>query len=88
MLKKEVKIGGFYAIRHHTDSATRLSVIRIDSESQYGGWNATKLSTGRSIRIKSAAKLRYEVVRSPEDYRAIYRGKWMTVAKARELGIL
>jgi hypothetical protein len=65
MLKKQVKIGGHYAIRHHTDSATRLTVIRIDSESRYGGYNATKLKTGRTIRIKSAAKLRHEVALNP-----------------------
>lgn len=60
MKKSEVKIGEHYAIRHH--GAHNLSVIRIDSESLYGGWNATKLSTGRTIRIKSAAKLRYKVL--------------------------
>jgi hypothetical protein len=81
MLKKEVKIGGHYAIRHHTDSVYSLSVIRIDSESIYGGWNATKLTTNRSIRIKSAAKLRHEVVRNP----AGDKPKWVTVEKAKEL---
>jgi hypothetical protein len=65
VLKREVKIGAHYAIRHHTDPAHRLSVIRIDSESRYGGYNATKLKTGRTIRIKSAAKLRYEVELAP-----------------------
>jgi hypothetical protein len=63
MLKKEVKIGAHYAIRHHGDR--KLSVIRIDSVSQYGGYNATKLSTKRAIRIKSAAKLRFEVEYNP-----------------------
>jgi hypothetical protein len=67
MLKNQVKIGGHYAIRHHGDS--KLSVICIDSVSQYGGYNATKLKTGRAIRIKSAAKLRFEVKRNAE-------GRW------------
>jgi hypothetical protein len=70
MLKKQVRLGAHYAIRHHGDS--RLSVIRLDSESIYGGYNATKLKTSRSIRIKSAAKLRFEVERNSE-------GKWMEV---------
>lgn len=75
MLKKQVKVGAHYAIAH--TSYNRLSVIRIDSESQYGGWNATKLSTGRTIRIKSAAKLRCEVALNPNP--ADGRGKWVKV---------
>jgi hypothetical protein len=83
MLKKEIRIGGHYAIRHHTDSPYKLSVIRIDSPSPYGGWNATKLTTGRTIRIKSAAKLRYEVVLNPE---APQNGpKWITREKLAKL---
>ena len=70
MLKRQVVIGNHYAIRHHGDS--KLSVIRIDSESRYGGYNATKLKTGRTIRIKSAAKLRFEVTRNVE-------GRWSPV---------
>jgi hypothetical protein len=65
MLKREVELGSHYAIRHHGDSAYKLSIVRIDSESRYGGWNATKLTTGRTIRIKSAAKLRCEVKLNP-----------------------
>lgn len=64
MLKKEIKINSHYAIRHSGER--NLSVIRIDSESIYGGYNATKLKTGRTIRIKSAAKLRYEVELNPD----------------------
>jgi hypothetical protein len=64
MLKKDVKIGAHYAI-HHEASSRRLSIIRIDSESRYGGYNALKLKTGRMIRVKSAAKLRFEVVLNP-----------------------
>jgi len=65
MLKKEVRVGAHYAIRHHGDR--NLSVVRIDSESRFGGYNATKLKTNRSIRIKSAAKLRFEVERNPDN---------------------
>ena len=64
--KKDVKIGHYYAIRHHDDPVHRLTVIRIDGESLYGGWNATKLKTGRQIRIKAATKLRGEVTQNPE----------------------
>jgi hypothetical protein len=66
VLKKEVRIGAHYCIRHHDGN---FYVIRLDSESIYGGYNATKLKTQRAIRIKSAAKLRFEVERNSE-------GKW------------
>lgn len=72
MLKKEIKLGSHYAIRHHGES--NLSVIRLDSESRYGGYNATKLKTNRSIRIKSAAKLRFEVEKNPDT------GRWRPVS--------
>jgi len=78
MLKSQVEIGSHYMIAH--TSYNRLSVVRIDSVSQYGGWNATKLSTGRTIRIKSAAKLRAEVKLNPDwvaDNTA--RPKWLPV---------
>jgi len=80
MLKREVRVGSYYAIRHHTDPAYRLSVIQIDSESIYGGYNATKLTTNRRIRIKSAAKLRYEVERNPEYPTNPDAKKWRKVA--------
>ena len=71
MLKKDVRLGAHYAIRHHGES--KLSVIRLDSESTYGGYNATKMKTQRTIRIKSAAKLRFEVAQDLET------GKWKEV---------
>jgi hypothetical protein len=59
MLKKNVVIGGYYAIAH--TSYDRLSVVELLSPNKYGGYNARKLSTGNMIRVKSAAKLRYQV---------------------------
>jgi hypothetical protein len=63
MLKRQVKIGSYYAIAH--TSYNKLSVVQITGENRYGGYDAVKLSTGRTIRIKSAAKLRYEVQPNP-----------------------
>jgi hypothetical protein len=56
VLKKEVKIGSVYTIRH----SGKITHVRLLNENRFGGWNATNLSTGRIIRIKSAAKLRQE----------------------------
>lgn len=78
MLKREVKIGAHYVIAH--TSYNRLSVVRIDSPNKYGGYNATKLSTGRSIRIKSAAKLRREVVINPEYTAGKSPRKWIAAS--------
>lgn len=72
MLKSQVRIGAHYAIRHHGDS--KLSVVQIHSVSGYGGYNALKLKTQRMIRIKSAAKLRFEVERNPDT------GRWRPVS--------
>lgn len=57
MLKKQIKIGATYSAK----VSNKICAVRIDSESRYGGWNATNLDTGRVIRIKSAAKLRNEL---------------------------
>ena len=56
MKKNEVKIGSRYMAK----VSDKVTVVRIDSESQYGGWNATNLMTGREIRIRSAQRLRRE----------------------------
>ncbi len=57
MLKKDVKLGHHYTAK----ISGKIVTIRLDSISNYGGWNATNLSTNRTVRIKSAAKLRKEV---------------------------
>lgn len=54
MRKNEVKIGGRYTAK----IAGNLTVVRITGVSQYGGWQAVNERTGRSVRIKGAAKLR------------------------------
>jgi hypothetical protein len=75
MLKRDVKIGAHYAMRHHNER--NLTVVRIESESIYGGYNARKLKTGRTIRVKSAAKLRYEVKINPNYGKVACVVKWV-----------
>jgi hypothetical protein len=75
--KKDVKLGHYYAIKHTGSKPGRLSVIRIDGESILGGWNATRLSSGRTIRIKAATKLRSEVVLNPEWVAGTTVPKWL-----------
>ena len=59
MKKAEVQIGQVYTAK----VSGNLAPVRIDSESRFGGWNATNTATGRQIRVKSAAKLRGLVVK-------------------------
>lgn len=56
MKKAEVQIGGVYVAK----VSGHLTTVRIDRESPYGGWDATNVATGRSIRVRSAARLRKE----------------------------
>lgn len=78
--KKDVKIGGYYVIKHTSSTPGRLSVIRIEGESQYGGWNATNLKTGRLIRIRSNNKLRAEVKLNPAWAEGTTVPKWIKAA--------
>lgn len=57
MRKSEVEIGATYTAK----ISENLTEVRIHSICAYGGWYATNLRTGRSVRIKSAAKLRERI---------------------------
>lgn len=57
MLKRDVKIGGFYAAK----VSGVVCPVHIVDESRYGGWDAFNVKTQRSVRIKSAQRLRYEI---------------------------
>jgi hypothetical protein len=58
MKKNEVKVGGVYAAK----VSDKLTNVRIDGENPHGGWNATNVNTGKAVRIKSAQRLRFEVL--------------------------
>jgi hypothetical protein len=57
MKKSEVKVGACYTAK----VAQRLTIVRIDRESIYGGWDATNVKSGRAVRIRSAQRLRHFV---------------------------
>jgi len=56
MKKNEIKTGTHYAAK----VSGRMATIRIDAESPHGGWEATNITTGKKVRIKSAQRLRHE----------------------------
>ena len=53
MLKSEVRIGGLY---HAKVSGDRV-IVKVLSEHPIKGWYAENLKTGRSIHVKTAARL-------------------------------
>ena len=54
MTKNEVIIGETYVVK----VSGQLQPVKIDNVSPYGGWNGTNTRTNRTIRIRTAAKLR------------------------------
>jgi len=57
MKKDEVTVGGHYAVK----ISGKISTVRIIAEDRHGGWSGINVSTNKSVRVKSAAKLREEV---------------------------
>lgn len=56
MRKAQVRLGG----RYEAKISGKIVVVRLTNENPHGGWNAINESTGRTVRIKTAAKLRCE----------------------------
>ena len=56
MKQKEIQLGRCYVAK----VSGNLTRVRIDSESIYGRWNGINLETGKKVRIKSPARLRFE----------------------------
>ena len=61
MKKNQIIIGGLYAAK----VSGKVVPIRITGESPYGGWDAVNTQTKRTVRIRSAARLRRRVDRAP-----------------------
>lgn len=72
MRKAEVEVGKVYAAK----VSDRIVPVRLDSINPAGGWNATNLRTDRQVRIRSAAKLRFQVVLSTRSAEHP-KGKWV-----------
>lgn len=54
MKAKDVEIGKVYIVK----VSGKLQPVRLEQEAQLKGWVGKNLDTGRSIHVKSAAKLR------------------------------
>ncbi len=62
MKKADISIGSTYLAK----VSGRVVPVKINSVSDYGGWYATNTITGKEIRIKSAQRLRKQVVSRSE----------------------
>jgi len=56
MKQHEIEIGKTYTAKVND----KMTIVRIDEISPYGGWTATNLATGKKIRIRSPQRLRAE----------------------------
>jgi hypothetical protein len=63
MKKRDVVLGQVYAVK----ASGRIQQVRVEAESTHGGWVGRNLQTGREVRIRSAARLRYPI--PPAEYR-------------------
>ena len=54
MKKSDIKVGEVYSCK----VSGNIVAVRIDSENFRSGWDATNLKTNKSVRIKSAQRLR------------------------------
>lgn len=82
MRKSQVQIGKVYVAK----VSGKLSKVRIIRESSYGGWDAVNTSTNRSVRIKTAGRLRYEArATSPSDANRHSFGEMNGTTVAKEL---
>ena len=61
MQKHNVKVGSTYIVK----VSGTLAKVRITREHDRGGWYGTNLTTGREIRIRTAARLRHEAPAAP-----------------------
>ncbi len=58
MKKAEIAFGKHYVAL----VSGQLAIIRIVGSSPFGGWSAENVKTKRSVRVRSAQRLRYEVI--------------------------
>ena len=63
MKKNQVEIGGTY-IAKVSGQRTKVTILR---ESPHGGWDARNTATGRTIRIRTAARLTLPLTKAQEE---------------------
>lgn len=80
MLKREVKVNGRYTAK----ISNRIAIVRITGTSRRGGWQAVNESTGRTVFIKTAGRLRSAVTEADVQRAKALFGDSTRVEDARE----
>ena len=57
MKKADVEVGRTYRVK----ISGRLTRVQLTATSPFGGWEGRNVLTGRTVRIRTAAKLRFEI---------------------------
>ena len=78
MKKTEVKLGGVYKAK----VSGNLVSVKITHENPHGGWQALNLKTGKTVRIKSAQRLRGAVNRPATRKKIVSLAEYEAEAKA------
>ncbi len=69
MRKQDVEVGKMYAVK----VSGKMAPVRIDRVSPYGGYDGINIRTGRSVRLRTAGRLQYELELAPEGSAFKYR---------------
>ena len=83
MKKTEVKLGGVYKAK----VSGNLVSVKITHENPHGGWQALNLKTGKTVRIKSAQRLRGAVNRPAKRKKIVSLAEYEAEAKAENAAI-
>ena len=84
MKKNDVQIGATYLVK----VAGNLVPVKITREHHNGGWEGTSVKTGKTIRIKSAQRLRKRLADAAPDAAFSLRPRYVRLSQAeREHGI-
>ena len=78
MKKNEVQLGGVYKCK----VSGNIVSVKITHENPHGGWDAINLKTGKSIRVKSAQRLRGAVNRPATRKKIVSLAEYEAEAKA------
>ena len=68
MKKAQVEIGQYYAVK----VSGVLTAVRITGPNLYGGWDGINHASRRSVRIRSAARLRRRITADEVERIAYY----------------
>ena len=83
MKKTEVQLGGVYKCK----VSGNIVSVKITHENPHGGWDGRNLKTGKTVRIKSAQRLRGAVNRPATRKKIVSLAEYEAEAKAEHAAI-